>query len=298
ADANIGIITGIVSGLIVIDIDSDNGREGYIATFKEIHNTIWQKTGKANATQMFFRHPGDQSYQNTVSLLPEVDVRADGGYVVTPPSIHPNGTKYMWVINPVEMGLDDLLELPEEIRLKLITQETTKKKNIEGWVSEALLGVEEGRRTDTCVKLAGYYLRKFENDAEQTQILLQSWNERNSPPLDWKIIDQTIQSIMNLEAAKTKKEAGEIIDRIEILDYPDNSRRSFIVFLKEYGKSIEVDIDTLLTFIKFKRKFAEATLDVLKPIGQGRWDNIIRQKLPGAAIKVMSRDETSDETVA
>lgn len=297
-NANIGIITGLVSGLIVIDVDSNNGREGYIAIFKEMHNTIEQKTGKPDAIQMFFRHPGDQLYQNMVGLLPEVDVRADGGYVVVPPSIHPNGIEYSWVIDPIEMGLNDLLELPGELRSKLITQETSERKNIEGWVSEALLGVEEGKRTNTCVKLAGYYLRKFENDAEQTQILLQSWNERNTPPMDWKVIDQTVQSIVKREAAKIKKEAGEIIEKIEILDYPDNSRRSFIVFLKGYNKSIEINIDTLLTFIQFKKRFAEATLDVLKPIKQDKWDTILRQMLPKATIKFMSCDETPDEIIA
>ena len=45
-----------------------------------------------------------------VDLLPGVDLRGDGGYVVAPPSIHENGSRYRW-----EIGLDDvpLAPMPE-----------------------------------------------------------------------------------------------------------------------------------------------------------------------------------------
>ncbi|GAG19795.1 unnamed protein product, partial [marine sediment metagenome] len=143
-NANIGITTGIISDIIVIDIDSSKGEEEYIAKFGELHSTISQKTGKPKATQKFFKHPRDHTYHNIPRLLPDVDVRADGGYVVAPPSIHPNGTQYKWIIDPTEMGLDDLLSLPDEIKKHLFAQTDRKSRNVEGWVQEALMGVKEG----------------------------------------------------------------------------------------------------------------------------------------------------------
>ena len=128
-NANIGIITGVISDVIVIDIDSKKGDEEYIAKFNELHNTISQKTGKPNATQKFFKHPKDHTYHNMARLLPDVDVRANGGYVIVPPSIHPNGTQYKWIIDPTEMGLNDLLPLPDEIKKHLFAQTERKPRN-------------------------------------------------------------------------------------------------------------------------------------------------------------------------
>jgi hypothetical protein len=38
----------------------------------------------------------------TSRIGPGLDVRADGGYVVAPPSIHPNGRRYTWSVDSAE----------------------------------------------------------------------------------------------------------------------------------------------------------------------------------------------------
>jgi len=293
-NANIGIVTGSVSGIIVIDIDSSAGQENYIAKFNQLHNTISQATGKPNAIQQFFKHPGDQKYHNMTKMLPDVDVRADGGYVVVPPSIHPNGTQYKWIIDPTEMGLDDLLELPEEIKKQLFAQTDRKPRNIEGWVQEALMGVEEGRRTDTCAKLAGYYLRKFEGDAEQVEILLQNWNERNIPPLDWKAVNTVIKSIEKREGRDQMGDGvGGKIEKIQIVKYPppDGTRR-YKIFLSGHDEAVEMGTSELVFFNKFKVKFTELANRVPKAISQTRWENMLNKALEEAEIIEITIDET------
>jgi hypothetical protein len=51
-------------------------------------------TGKGR--QLFYRHPGGK-LSNAVRKFPGIDIRGDGGYVVAPPSIHPNGKRYQWL---------------------------------------------------------------------------------------------------------------------------------------------------------------------------------------------------------
>lgn len=97
-DANVGIITGLISNIIVIDVDDASslthlspyipGNEPF-ATW--IPTVI---TGKG--IHLYFKYPA-YGTGNRTNLFPHIDIRGDGGYVVAPPSIHPNGAIYTWV---------------------------------------------------------------------------------------------------------------------------------------------------------------------------------------------------------
>jgi hypothetical protein len=100
--ANIGIATGRISGLLVIDLDSPQG----LAAFKRIHAAYGREplphtpvvvTGRGWHIYLFFP-PGNEKISCRAGKGSEqgVDVRADGGYVVAPPSIHPSGHVYRW----------------------------------------------------------------------------------------------------------------------------------------------------------------------------------------------------------
>ena len=60
-------------------------------------------------------------------LLPGVDLRGDGGYVVAPPSMHENGKEYEW-----EIGLDDfpLAEMPEWLKDRLAHKAAEAKADV------------------------------------------------------------------------------------------------------------------------------------------------------------------------
>jgi len=85
--ANIGIVTGAVSGIIVLDLD---GAE--VAQHREIPTTPISLTG--NGIHIFFRHRA-RSFRR-----PGMDLKGNGGYVVAPPSIHPSGCRYEWQLGP------------------------------------------------------------------------------------------------------------------------------------------------------------------------------------------------------
>lgn len=100
-DANIGIVAGAVSGVIVADFDGPEGAE--LKATREIPPTPTARTGKG--WHVFFKHPGGE-VRNFARKLPGLDLRGDGGYVVAAPSIHGNGSVYAWEVSP-DMPLAD-----------------------------------------------------------------------------------------------------------------------------------------------------------------------------------------------
>ena len=291
--ANIGVITGKISELIVIDIDSQTGREVFAVTFGEIHDTISQNTGKDGGLHLFFKHPGDKTYLNRAGMLRKVDVRADGGYVIVAPSIHSNGKQYQWNIDPLEMGLDDLLDLPEDVKKALEIKEDQKPRNEEGWVQEALFGVKEGKRTDTCAKLAGYFIRIFDGNVKQAEIILQDWNLRNDPSLDWKEITNVVQDISKREGRLAMGATiGETIDRIQIMKYPDGTRK-YKVYLKDHPGCAEMDTNQLIMYTQFKVKFMEVADRIPRPMKQILWERMVNKALSEAEVVKVPMDETA-----
>lgn len=110
-DANIGIATGKSSGVWILDIDPPAGAENMKileAQNGELEQTLRQTTGRGG-DQFFFRHPEEGVPCSTNKLAKNIDVRGDGGYVVLPPSIHPDGPAYRWFndITPADIEVGD-----------------------------------------------------------------------------------------------------------------------------------------------------------------------------------------------
>jgi len=93
--ANVAIMTGIPSKLIVLDIDGEEGKES-VKDFKTPETPV-ATTGKG--AHFYFKHPGGE-VRNFARKLPGVDLRGDGGYVVAPPSNHITGRVYEWATSP------------------------------------------------------------------------------------------------------------------------------------------------------------------------------------------------------
>jgi hypothetical protein len=92
-DANIGIRTGAVSNVVVLDVDGPEG-EASLQDLPPMPDTWCALT--STGAHFYFSHPGHDVRNSAGRLGPGLDVRGDGGYVVAPPSIHPDGTRYVW----------------------------------------------------------------------------------------------------------------------------------------------------------------------------------------------------------
>lgn len=95
-EANIGVVTGRISNLIVVDIDPRHG--GSDELFKSIE-TVKAKTG-GGGWHYFFKY--EEGIKNFAAIKSGIDIRSEGGFVVIAPSIHQSGNKYEWEVQPYE----------------------------------------------------------------------------------------------------------------------------------------------------------------------------------------------------
>lgn len=102
-DWNIGIVCGSPShGLVVLDVDEDDehGKHGLdtLNDWEDVRGdlppTAVAVTGRGGLHYLYRTDRTNIRPSTNAELA--VDVRADGGYIVAPPSIHPNGQPYRW----------------------------------------------------------------------------------------------------------------------------------------------------------------------------------------------------------
>ncbi len=191
ADRNVGIVTGAVSGLLVLDVDGDAGATSIDA--KPIPATPTVQTGKGR--HYYFAHPGG-TIPNAVRIMPGVDVRADGGYVVAPPSIHESGRQYAWIacFSPSDLHL---APVPAWLAAKVTpaaAPTSAPRMGAREWERLMSAGAAEGGRNDATARVAGLFLRHL--DPYVALEAVAAWNDaRNKPPLSRAEVEKTVRSV-------------------------------------------------------------------------------------------------------
>lgn len=109
-DANIAVACGPVSGVLVLDVDGDIGREALealTAKHEPLPPTWRSLTGKGE--HYWFRYPKGRKIGNSAHKLGAgLDTRGQGGYVVAPGSVHENGNEYRWAVPPAGTEIAEL----------------------------------------------------------------------------------------------------------------------------------------------------------------------------------------------
>ena len=97
-NSNVGIVTGTLSGLVVLDVDPRHGGKESLRKLEREHgalpDTMESVTG-GGGRHLYFSHPGGVVHNRT-NIEPGIDLRGDGGCIVSPPSVHPSGKRYRW----------------------------------------------------------------------------------------------------------------------------------------------------------------------------------------------------------
>jgi len=105
-DANVGIVTGAVSGIVVLDVDPRHGGDRSLADLAarggELPSAPRGETG-GGGVHHYFAAPQTPAASGPVAA--GLDLRADGGIVVAPPSVHGSGRQYRWSPG---LGLDEV----------------------------------------------------------------------------------------------------------------------------------------------------------------------------------------------
>lgn len=193
--ANVGIVTGAVSGIVVLDVDPRHGGDVSLATmmdtFGEFAETVEASTG-GGGMHLLFMHPGsrfpnsngDTGWLFKATSLSGLDVRGDGGYIVAPPSLHASGERYGWK-RGADPGESQLAAVPawflnlyaksKEPAQRSQTHTSSSSEDGRYWLGKALARTTaEGTRNDT-----GYWLAQQLRDAGLSE------NEAESLMLDY-----------------------------------------------------------------------------------------------------------------
>ena len=192
AKHNIAVVCGQVSGgLVVLDCDSEERFYELALVICEklgIDDTLdftrVSKTGKGYHIWLFVKEPVRST------KFPKLDIKAEGSYIVAPPSLHPNGNYYEF-LNPQMpiKHIDKLLDIGVDL---VQGKEKKPLRQTDSWITKALLGVGEGNRNGICYRLASHF--KNSQPIDITEALMLDWNKKNSPPLEDTEVLRTIKS--------------------------------------------------------------------------------------------------------
>jgi hypothetical protein len=202
-DANVGIVTGRVSGIVVVDVDAQHGGLASLRELERAHGalppTVQAITG-GGGRHLYFAL-GDAPLHNRVGIRPGIDLRGEGGCVVAPPSLHPSGRRYAWVEGCAPDALAPAALPPW---FAALARGGASGHPLAHWRRLVRQGVAEGERNNTLASLTGHLLWRGV-DPEVALELLLAWNRvRCRPPLPDAEVARVVQSIARLH----EREAG------------------------------------------------------------------------------------------
>lgn len=188
-DSNIGIVTGKISNLVVVDVDDGDFRALELPT-----KTLRAESGGGGR---HFYYECDELVQSRIGWIKGVDLKAESGFIVAPPSRHRSGQKYIWTSHrkPLKVG-GYLFPAPDN----------GTSVNSKQWFEEYLDGVEEGERSSVAARMSSRYVALGLVQRE-TEMLMGAWNEGNDPPL----LDQELEATIRWAYRRHRENHGETV---------------------------------------------------------------------------------------
>ena len=214
---NVAIATG--GGLCVIDIDdkpnalvqgSDSLREWEIE-HGDLTPTVTAITGSGGTH--YFYDVGAAYIPCSASAKIAIDIRCDGGYVVAPPSIHPNGNRYVWDISPDDMDVCKVGAV-EKACIQWI-HDSASGSNGKRDTSIPSNPIREGEGRNNWLYAQGASARGKGADDDTVRIFLEALNVKKcAPPLPAHELNRTIESVCKLPVGMSD-EAKETVAKAE-----------------------------------------------------------------------------------
>lgn len=189
-EANVGIVTGKISNMTVVDVEKGGDKSIF-------PKTLTISTG-GGGWHLYYRY---FPIQNKARIFPLTDVRGDGGYVVAPTSTHASGKKY-----EIQESVG-MIEFPYAM-----FGEKEKAKTSE-WKNKIVSPISEGSRNSDFTSIVGGLLNKFPQDDWEKLVwpLVINQNKTQDKPLSERELRTIFDSISKKEA-KARHSVGDIKD--------------------------------------------------------------------------------------
>lgn len=205
-DCNWAVICGSISNVVVLDIDGDVGLKSVSEHHPEIQQTKTFMQASPHGFHMFFSHPGIDV--KSFPILPKVDCKGDGGYIV----IHPSkidDESYRILVDAELASCPGWIARGEGVRKDDVEETTSHASTRPQWVSELLAtGSPSGRRNEDAARLVGFFWNR--NVAKDIiEQIISPWADRCQPPFSRRELQTVIRSICSYQ--QTVKSFG-IVD--------------------------------------------------------------------------------------
>lgn len=174
-DNNIGIVTGKLSNLLVIDLDRAKPEYNEENTIQYIGDTIETPMVEtpSGGLHIYYQYPVGNNVTIGSNLLPATDFRGEGGYVVAPPSVNGRPNAYSWVLSIKDTSIK---ELNNNLLYKLLNTNnniytnSNNHANSEATNSNALT-FDRGNRDSSLFHVANSLIRGGMSDANARKVL-------------------------------------------------------------------------------------------------------------------------------
>lgn len=210
-NANLALLTGRVSGVVVLDIDPRHGGDEALAAW-QARNGPLPETPQAltggGGQHFFFRYPG-VPVKSSANVMPGVDVRGDAGIIILPPSMHSSGRSYEWDTSahpddiPLAAMPAALLALANSTVTGRMGESVEIRLNIDA-VIEGTQTVAEGARNDAMARVIGQLAATL-TDLNSVHQLAAHVNAKSfRPPLEDDELGKIVESIVGRERTKQR----------------------------------------------------------------------------------------------
>jgi len=208
---NVGIVTGKLSNLFVVDIDSE---EGFTNINEYIPDSIITPTVSTprGGQHLFFKYPSDTNLTIGAGIIPGTDFRGEKGYIVVAPSANGNGKSYSWTISPFDKNVE-LADLPISYIKKLfIYRQVTENGNQENTLLNSVnFNLNKGYRDQTLFHIA-HCLIKGGASKQDAHNVLNILADRCNPKFPQNEILTKINSVLERAERKDRNIKREIED--------------------------------------------------------------------------------------
>jgi hypothetical protein len=215
-DANIAIATGIISGVAVVDLDEVD--EAKAALHELIPDSLVFPIVKTpSGGEHWYFACTDGELRNNTKLVPGADLRANGGYVVAPPSINGNGKGWKWQdkVNPSTLAVPYLPIAYKEYINKSIKGgyrggvDNTDSLQVSTQSTSVYKMFEQGTRDEDLFHVANCLVKGKMPDKEITQVIEKLALSCN-PPFDLRDIPIKIESAIKRSKARSVNLSEEV----------------------------------------------------------------------------------------
>ena len=213
-DAMLGIVTGEISGVFVIDCDSEDAYQAIQEHLPDNLITCIAKTPRGY--HLYFLMPKDKTISNAAGIMPGVDIRGEGGYIIAPPSVNGTGKGYAWLDG---LGIDEVSPAPCPDALYKIIYSTIYRASKDHTTNDHENHkdhkyFEFGTRDNDLFHTANCLIKggcEISFAKQVLERLIISWNE--APDSKW--INAKIDSALKRIEKRERNIAGEVREWVE-----------------------------------------------------------------------------------